>query len=59
MQNQTLTPLAFIRIILMAIGIILFLVFGNWSVAHLNDKAMARGTTDSSSAANVNSLLPR
>lgn len=59
MQNQTVRPLSFIRIIFMAIGILLFLVFGSWSLSHLNDKSMARGSVEPVSLTNVNSILPR
>lgn len=59
MQNFTITPLDIIRSVLMAIGVLLFLIFGSWSLSHLDDQSMARGASNPKTDVNLTAVLPR
>lgn len=58
MQNST-SPLAVIRYALMALGVLLFLVYGSWSLGHLEDKSAVRGTAETSPQISISTILPR
>lgn len=57
MQHFTSNPLGFIRFFFMTIGVVFFVIIGMWSVAHLEDMSMVRGTADPQQALNVTAVL--
>lgn len=58
MQNTTINPLTVARIVLMAVGLVFFFVFGSWSLSHMEDKSMVRGTADSQPRFSRQTVLP-